>query len=198
MDRAFTGQPGATKPFTPVNRADQKRAMSSLSKLVFAPTAFLAPQTVYNHLQMQRRGFNFFGQPEDPKIHERVLNTQKNVLNHLLHPRVLTRITDSRMYGNEYQLAEVMSDLTAAIFAADARGSVNTFRQNVQLEYVNRLTAMITPPTKAAFDYPSQSAALANLRSIQRMLSGKSGGSAETAAHTRHVLFAIEKALKTD
>ncbi|HVF40621.1 MAG TPA: zinc-dependent metalloprotease, partial [Gemmatimonadaceae bacterium] len=198
VDRAFTGQSGATKPFTPVARADQKRAMNNLTKLVFAPTAFAAPQGLYNYLQMQRRGFNFFGQPEDPKIHERVLTTHRNVLNHLLHPRVMTRITDSRMYGNQYPLAEVMSDLTAAIFEADARGNVNTFRQNLQLEYVNRLVAIITAPTKAPYDYPSQSAALASLRSIQRMLSSKPAANAETVAHTRHVLFAIEKALKAD
>src|SRR5687768_219774 len=198
VDRSFSGQPGAKKPFTPVSRTDQKRAMAALSKNVFASNAFSSPSGLYNYLQMQRRGFNFFGNPEDPRIHDRVLQIQRNVLTHLLAPRVQTRITDSRLYGNEYPLAEMMSDLTSAIFDADARGNVNTFRQNVQMEYVNRLVAMISPPTKTAFDYPSQSAALASLRSIQSKLAGKSGVNAETSAHTRNVLFTIEKALKTD
>ena len=198
VDRSFAGQPGAKKPFTPVSRADQKRAMVALSKNVFAPTAFGSPSGLYNYLQMQRRGFGFFGNPEDPKIHDRVLTIQKNVLNHLAAPRVQTRITDSRLYGNEYPLSEVMADLTSAIFDADARGNVNTFRQNLQMEYVNRLVAMITAPTKTPYDYPSQSAALASLRSIQGKLAGKSGVNAETSAHTRNVLFTIEKALKTD
>jgi hypothetical protein len=198
VDRAFAGQPGATKPFTPVSRADQKRAMASLTKNVFAPSAFNSPANLYAYLQMQRRGFDFFGTPEDPKIHDRVLTTQRNVLNQLLNPRVMTRITDSRMYGNEYPLSEVMSDLTSAIFDADASGNVNTFRQNLQMEYVNRLAAIITPPTKNNFDYPSQSAALASLRSIQSRLSGKAGANAETMAHTKNVLFTIQKALKTD
>jgi hypothetical protein len=197
VDRAFAGQPGATKPFTPVSRADQKRAMASLAKNVFAPNAYSAPAGLYNYLQMQRRGFGFFGNPEDPRIHERVLTIQRNVMNHLLSPRVQTRITDSRTYGNEYPLTEMMSDLTSAIFDADARGNVNTFRQNLQLDYVNRLTAIITAPTNAQYDYPSQSAALASLRSIQSKLAGK-GGNAETVAHTRNVLFTIAKALKTD
>ena len=198
VDRAVAGQPGATKPFTPVSRSDQKRAMASLTKNVFAPTAYAAPNGLYNYLQMQRRGFNFFGQPEDPRIHERVLTIQRNVLNHLMSPRVQTRITDSRTYGNEYPLTEMMSDLTSAIFDADARGNVNTFRQNLQLEYVNRLAGMINAPTNATYDFPSQSAALASLRSIQAKLAGKSGMNAETAAHTRNVLFTINKALKTD
>jgi hypothetical protein len=91
-----------------------------------------------------------------------------------------------------------MSDLTSAIFDADASGNVNTFRQNIQMEYVNRLAAIITPPTKNNYDYPSQSAALASLRSIQSKLSGKASANAETMAHTRNVLFTIQKALKTD
>jgi hypothetical protein len=198
VDRAFAGQPGATKPFTPVSRADQKRAMASLAANVFAPNAFTSPASLYSHLQMQRRGFDFFGTPEDPKIHDRVLATQRNVLNQLLHPRVMTRITDSRLYGNEYPLAEVMSDLTSAIFDADIQGNVNTFRQNLQMEYVNRLVAIITPPTRTPYDYPSQSAALASLRSIQSKLAGKSGANAETMAHTRNVLFTIQKSLKAD
>src|SRR5687768_7366859 len=203
VDRAFAGQPGATKPFTPVSRADQKRAMASLTKNVFAPNAYSAPAGLYDYLQMQRRGFNFFGTPEDPRVHDRVLTIQRNVLAHLLSPRVQTRITDSRTYGNEYPLIEMMSDLTSAIFDADARSNVNTFRQNLQMEYVNRLAAIVNAPPPAApgavtYDYPSQSAALASLRSIQSKLAGKRGVNAETTAHTRNVLFTIQKALKTD
>jgi hypothetical protein len=148
---------------------------------------------------MQRRGFGFFGQPEDPKVHDRVLAIQRNVLTHLLSPRVQTRITDSRTYGNEYPLMEMMSDLTSAVFDADARTNVNTYRQNLQLEYVNRLAAVLAPATgPVAYDNFSRSAALASLRSIQSKLAGKSGVNSETAAHTRNVLFTIEKALKTD
>ncbi len=197
VDRAMVGQPGATKPFTPVSRVDQKRAMQLLSNKIFAPASFDAASGLYNYLQMQRRGFDHFSAPEDPKIHARALAVQRSVLNHLMHPLTLTRITDSRLYGNEYPLTEFMSDLTASVFATDARGNVNTFRQNLQLEYVNRLIAMITPATRAPFDYQSQSAALANLRSVQRMLAGKNAN-AETMAHTRHILFAIEKGLRTD
>jgi hypothetical protein len=198
VDRAFAGQPGATKPFRPVSRADQKRAMASLAKNVFAPGAFSAPANLYSYLQMQRRGYDFFGTPEDPKIHDRILTAQRGVLNHLLHPRVMTRITDSRLYGNEYPLSEMMSDLTSAIFDADVSGNVNTFRQNIQMEYVNRLAAIVNPATRTGYDYPSQSAALASLRSIQSKLAGKGGANAETMAHTRNVLFTIQKALKTD
>lgn len=197
VDRAMQGQQGSTQPFTPVPLADQKRAMRGLATYLFAPDAFDAPQALLDHLAMQRRGFDFFSATEDPKLHERALGMQSAVLDHLLHPVTLQRITDSRLYGNAYSVSDMMGDLTDAIFAADARSSVNTFRQDLQIEYVGRLASMIDEDDDAgSYDAVARSAALANLRSIDRLLAGK-GGDAETRAHTEHVRFLIAKALDT-
>jgi hypothetical protein len=196
VDRALVGQSNGSTPFTPVSYQDQKRAMAALRTLAFAPKAFDAPERLLGFLQMQRRGFNFFNEPEDPKLHARALAIQKGVLDHLLHPRVLARITDSRLYGNTYALPEFMDDLTSAIFDEDAAGDVNTFRQNLQLEFVNRLAGMLSDGSKDRFDYPSRSMALTKLKAIQKTLAARTGGNAETQAHTAHVLFVIEHALK--
>ena len=101
VDRAMIGQNGATQPYTPVSLADQKRAMAALSNYAFSPDAYKAPNDLYNYLAMQRRGFNFSSGTEDPKIHDQVLNYQKNVLIHLLHPNTVQRISDSELYGNQ-------------------------------------------------------------------------------------------------
>ena len=196
VDRALVGQANGGTPFTPVSHQDQKRAMAALRSRAFAPHAFDAQELLLGYLQMQRRGFNFFNEPEDPKLHARVLTIQKNILDHLLHPRVLARITDSRLYGNSYALPEFMDDLTAAIFDEDVASDVNTFRQNLQLEFVTRLAGMLGDAGKDRFDYLSRSMALTKLRSVQKALSARSGGNAETQAHTAHVLFVIEQALK--
>jgi hypothetical protein len=196
VDRAMVGQPGATRPFTPVVRAEQRRAMQALERHVFAPDAFRVSEQLASHLQMQRRGFSFFAGTEDPKIHDRALNIQRGVLTHVLHPLVLTRITDARVYGNAYPVTEVMGDLTQAVFAADLRGNVNTFRQNLQLEYVQRLIAIGLPPRTPQHDAPSRAAAQQNLRSIQRMLSARPGANAETNAHTQHLIFTIRQAFE--
>src|SRR6266496_6088402 len=180
VDRALVGQANGHTPFTPVGYSDQKRAMAALRALVFAPKAFEAPERLFGFLQMQRRGFNFFNEPEDPKLHARALNIQKNILDQLLHPRVLARLTDTRLYGNTYALPEFMDDLTNAIFEEDAAGDVNTFRQNLQLEFVNRLTAIISDANKAKFDYLAQSMALYELKAIQKLLAAKNAGNAET------------------
>lgn len=194
VNRSVVGQAGATTPFVPVTLADQQRAMAGLADHLFAPEALSASADLYSHLQEQRRLWNFWGETEDPKVHEWLLALQRGVLAHLLHPTVMTRITDSRLLGNEYPLADVMNDLTDAIFAADLRGEVSTFRQNLQLEYVSRLIDIVTG--NEDYDYPSQSIALYHLRTIEKMMGGKRRGNIETRAHTANILYVIRRALE--
>jgi hypothetical protein len=110
---------------------------------------------------------------------------------------VLRRISDSRQYGNQYPLGDVVEDLTNAIFGDDLPRSVNTYRQNLQLEYVNRLVAMVSGDAKAQFDYLSQSTALHNLRQIERSLKSNPGVDRETQAHRANILYTIERGLDT-
>ena len=199
VDRAMIGQEGATEPYRPVSLEKQQRALDLLDQHLFAPDAFeIVPSDLYRHLQPQRRGFNFFGDSEDPKIHARVLGIQEYTLAHLLHPDVLERMTDTRLYGNEYSLAAYMQDLTDAVFAADARGNVNTFRQNLQVSYVESLASVVSEDGNEQYDHLAQSAALQSLRQIEEMIGRKRGVNAETRAHTDHVLHLIDTATSTD
>jgi len=195
VDRALIGQEGGTQPYTPVPLETQQRAMNLLRDHLFAPDAFAeVSDDLLRRLQPQRRGFNFFGETEDPKVHARVLQIQENVLAHLLHPTVLERLTDTRLYGNEYALADYAGDLTDAIFAADAREDVNTFRQNLQISYVESLTAIIDTGEDGPYDPVARSAALQSLSQIEDLIEDKRGVDAETQAHTAHVLHLIESA----
>jgi len=198
VNRAMVGQPGAATPFVPVSLADQQRAMSSLRKHVFAADAFSGSGDLYSYLRAQRRSFDFYGVTEDPKLHALLLTIHKAVLDHLLHPVVLARITDSRQYGNRYRLGNFVEDLTDAIFGDDLQRNVNTYRQNLQLEYVNRLLAMVSGESKAQFDYPSQSVALQNLREIENTLTGNRGIDAETRAHRANILYTIKRGLDAE
>ena len=51
-------------------------------------------------------------------------------------------MTDARRYGGDYPVATYMEDLTDAIFTGDSGSNINTYRQNLQIEYVNRLLAI--------------------------------------------------------
>jgi hypothetical protein len=197
VDRAVQGQPGATVPFQPVALAEQRRAMASLNANVFAPQAFLVSDQLYRHLQTQRRDFDFYGKTEDPKIHEQALSTQKMVLDHLLHPVVLKRLTDSALYGNEYSVAEMITDLTAAVFNADMASEVNSFRQNLQAEYLGRLVAVTAAGNAGGFDQPSRAMALYTLQNLRRDLQAKTAGDVASHAHRVSLINTIDKALDT-
>jgi hypothetical protein len=197
VDRAFVGQEGGTQPFTPVSKADQQRAMQALSQYVFAPTAFDAAAPLYNYLQIQRRGFGFFAQTEDPKIHQRALMVQSMVLAHVLHPTTLQRVSDSRLYGNAYGMGDLFSELTDAVFKADMAGSVNSFRQNLQRVYVERLIAIadLNPKSPSKYNHAAQAQALAQLNKLKgQMASG--AGDADTKVHRAHLRFLIDQAME--
>ena len=194
VDRAMNGQAGATQPYTPVEKEKQKKAMKALSDYVFASDAFGVPNELYNYTAMQRRGYNFFGGPEDPKIHARVLGFQRNVLRHVLHPNTVQRISDSELYGNEYKLSEMMTDLNEAIFKADIYGSVNSFRQNLQLEYTNMLIGALTGKQSSRYTHAAKSMALYNLKNIRKMAAP--AGNISSRAHKQHLRTLIDNSLK--
>lgn len=190
VDRTAPGREGVLDaPYTPVSLDRQKAAMRALKTYIFAADAFDAPEELMSHLQAQRRGFNFFGDTEDPKLHARALGMQKAVLNHLLHPVVLQRMTDSQLYGNEYTPAAMIRDLTDAIYGGDLRGNPNAFRRNIQIAYLERLVAMIDD---RSLDASSRAAALAGAKNIKSRLGFMGGAlefglSAQTKAHRAQI-----------
>ena len=195
VDRSTFGQEGGTQPYTPVSLSDQKRAMDAMKKYVFAPDAFDTPKEVYNYIAKQRRGFNFFGGSEDPKIHEQVLAYQTKVLAHIMHPNTLQRISNSELYGNDYKLSSFMSDINNIMFKADVYGSINSFRQNLQAVYTKRLIDMISGKASSRFTVAAKSMAIYNLKNIKIWVSNGKGNLA-TKAHKNHLKILITNAMK--
>ena len=195
VDRSTFGQEGGTQPYTPVSLSDQKRAMDAMKKYVFAPDAFDTPKEVYNYIAKQRRGFNFFGGSEDPKIHEQVLAYQTKVLAHIMHPNTLQRISNSELYGNDYKLSSFMSDINNIMFKADVYGSINSFRQNLQAVYTKRLIDMISGKASSRFTVAAKSMAIYNLKNIKIWVSNGKGDLA-TKAHKNHLKILITNTMK--
>ena len=195
VDRSFPGQNPGSKPFTITPVEYQKKAMAFLAKNVFAPNAFDKDLQVLPYLQIQRRGYNFFGLPEDPKHTSVVQNFQTNILASLLHPTTLRRINNSGLYGNTYNVAEVMNDLMTAIFKADNGTAVNIYRQNLQTEFVKGAIGIIE--AKTGYDNASKSGAFNTLKKIRTMLATAVSPNESTRAHRGMLIFMIDKALAT-
>lgn len=195
VDRAVAGQTEQNEPLKPVEREQQKRAMGALATHLFAPDAFDVDGALWRLTAPERRGFQHYGDTEDPKVHQAVLTGQKRVLDHLLHPVVLSRLVDTELYGNEYPIGEMMSDLTAAIFAADLKDEVNGFRRNLQVEYVVRLGAIMKAPDQAGYGSSAQALALYELMELEKALKKRRSGSAITTAHTQYLLMKIARTL---
>ena len=138
VDLSHTDQNSSSKPFESVDKETQMAAMQMISDYGFSNKVLLQ-EDLFPYLQKQRRGWNI---SDDPTIHQRILIYQNRLLNHLLHPNVLLRMTNSSLYGNEYKLPDYMIDLRKSIFQSDMYGDVSTVRQNLQLTYINRLLSM--------------------------------------------------------
>jgi hypothetical protein len=193
VDRSFPEQKSATKPFTPVPLATQKKAMEVLTKYAFAPNAFDGDAQVYPYLQLQRRGFNQPQAGEDFRATANVLQMQANgALAHILHPNTLQRITNSRLYGNEYSVADVMNDLQKGIFNADIATNVNVYRQYLQSIFVRGLANIVEGKE---YDDVSKAAALNTLKKIKAQLATAVSSNEETKAHRGALLFTVNKAL---
>lgn len=198
VDRAVVGQTQGSEPLRPVERSEQKRAMEALAQHLFSPDAFDVDGALWRTTAPERRGFQHGGGTEDPKIHEAVLASQQRVLDHLLHPTVLTRIVDTTLYGNGYPLEEMMSDLTSAIFTADIEGVVNGFRRNLQMEYVHRLIDVAGISGKPNYNTSARALALLELLGLRDTLISDKSDDAMTRAHRKLLVITIDQALDNE
>jgi hypothetical protein len=122
-----------------------------------------------------------------------LLGAQKNVLNHVMHPNVLIRLTDTTLYGNTFTAEKMMGRLTDAIFKADIKGDVNSYRRNLQVEYVNRLIAMSGLMKESKYDNFAQASATYELGRVLKMVE-RSRGDQATKIHKSFLKGKIQKA----
>jgi hypothetical protein len=196
IDRSTPDQHSGNKPYTPVPLATQKRAMDILNKYVLAPNAFDADSQVFPYLQPQRRGFNQNGSGDDYRITSVILNQQGAAVAHILHPATMQRITNSRLYGNQYSVADVMNDLLKACFDADLKSNVNVYRQYLQTAFVKQAAAIMDPKSMG-YDDVARAAVLNTLKKLKTQLAGAVSTNEETKAHRGNLVFLINNALES-
>ena len=186
IDLSKTTQKTDKKPFKSVSEKDQKKAMNILNKYAFSNKFLLQPDLI-PYLQSQRRGFKV---SEDPSIHQRILTYQNRLLDQLLHPNVLQRITNSSLYGNKYTLTKYMIDLRNSLFKDDFNSNISTIRQNIQISYVNRLIGIIG--NKSKYDNVSRSAAYYNLNWLKNNIN-TSIANLSSRQHKQYIIYLINQ-----
>jgi Met-zincin/Domain of unknown function (DUF5117) len=196
IDRSTPDQGSPNKPFTPVPLATQKKAMAVLSKYIFAPDAYDTDAPLFAYLQPQRRGFNQNPAGDDYKVTNNILNNQVfNVIAHILNPATLQRITNSRLYGNQYSAADVMNDLLKACFDADIKANVNVHRQYLQTAFVKAASG-IADPDQVQYDDVAKAAALNTIKKLKTQLATAVSTNEESRAHRSGLIFLINKTLE--
>jgi hypothetical protein len=194
VERAYKGQGAQRAPYTAVPEQKQKQAMAMLSQHAFGPTAWTASAELLSHLQSQRRGFDFRKATEDPKILEGIFTAQTTTLSHLLDSNTLRRLLNSALYGNTYTLDRMLQDLTDAIILGDpADQPVSSTRANLQLEYVQRLLALVRSRNQEA---NIQGNALLQVNRIKDLISKADSAFAKSPAHQQLLAFRIKQDLE--
>ena len=110
-----------------------------LSTYIFSPNAFDQDQQLFAYLQMQRRGWNFGGRTEDPKVQNYAIGVQSSALRFMMHPVTMARMNNTSLYGNTYDVSEMIEDVIGACFNQDMKGNVNLYRRNLQDAVVKTL-----------------------------------------------------------
>jgi len=191
VERSNPQDPNRKEPYTPTPSEEQRRAMSVLSKHAFSSEAFPVNASLLTKVQLERRMFDLEGEHEDPQIHKIILGIQNKVLDHILSAWTLSRITDTQLYGNDYNVYEVIDDLTEAIFLEDMNSEVSSIRRNLQTSYVRRLIGILAADY---YDEFATAAAYNSLRDIEKLMK-KSSSHEPTKAHRKLIHWIIDSGL---
>ena len=165
VNRSTPEQESDLSPYEVAPVELQIKAINLIKQHGFSDDAFYIQPEIMKVIQKERRGFDFYSEREDFHYHEEVLDIQQNVLNHLLHPEVLSRMINSSLYGEHYPLEVMFGDLTEAIFDTSNKG-ISGIKRNLQVDYTKRLLDIL----KAKYhDEISASTALKELRKIEKL-----------------------------
>jgi hypothetical protein len=123
--------------YRPVSKARQEAALEFIAENVFETPTWLLPEDVLSRI--------------GPPVGGAALTTrQANIVGQLLDPRRLGRLADSELLAaNPYPLAEYMSDVRRAVWGSPG-ANPDANRRTLHRVYLERLDALISPPTPPA------------------------------------------------
>jgi hypothetical protein len=207
--RSFVGDPGNRLPFEPVSADRQRQALQLLRDNLFSPTAFQFKPQLLNKLENERfiDFNNFTPARQDVPIHQIVLNLQRQVLDRIFLPTVLSRIQDSELRvaapAEPFTLGLLFTEIQDSIWAetktAGSSVNINSYRRSLQREHLRKMIGMVLRDGAAPEDARTLARqSLISLRGqLQRAVSRPgSTTSLEVRAHLNESIARIDEALK--
>jgi hypothetical protein len=206
--RSHVGDPGNRLPFETVPVAKQRQALQLLRDNLFAPNAFKFSPQLLNKLQNERfiNFSNFTPARQDVPIHGVVLSLQRQVLDRIFHPVLLSRVQDSELKvaapAQAFTLGELFTGIQDSIWAetkaSGASLEINSYRRSLQREHLRKMIGMVL--RDAAVPEDARTLAryqLVSLRTqLQSALARPGVKSLEVRAHLSESIARIDEALK--
>jgi hypothetical protein len=209
--RSHVGDPGNRIPFEPVSAQRQKQALQLLRDNLFAPTAFQFKPQLLNKLENERfiDFNNFTPSRQDVPIHQAVLNLQRQVLDRIFLPMVLSRIQDSELrvastvepFTLGLLFTEIQDSIWAETKAPGASLNINSYRRSLQREHLRRMIGMVLRDAAAPEDARTLARqSLVTLRGQLQRTASRPGlsTSLEVRAHMAESIARIDEALKAN
>ena len=205
-------RPGDAKgklPFVPIALSQQREALATLDKYVFAPDAFSFAPELLNKLAPSR--WEHWGSPAlvfplDYPIGDRITFLQRFVLRVLLSPVRLARLRDAELKSapeTALRMPEVLDTVQKNVWQevlqpTNKKMEISTFRRSLQREHLAILIGMVLRKTKAPED--ARSLAWYELRQLREGLSKSirnldRNADAYTRAHLEETRDRISKVL---
>ena len=187
----------------------QKQALRLLRDNLFAPNAFQFKPQLLNKLENERFiDFNNFTPSRmDTPVHQVVLNLQRQVLDRIFLPTILSRIQDS-----ELRVAAPAQPFTMGLLFTEIQDSVweetktpgmslniNSYRRSLQREHLRKMIGMVLRDSAVPEDARTLARqSLVTLRGQLQRTVARPGlqTSLEVRAHLNESIARIDEALK--
>ncbi|MBK1989800.1 zinc-dependent metalloprotease [Sphaerospermopsis aphanizomenoides BCCUSP55] len=201
--RVNPGENPGKLPFVAVPVEQQRQALATLQKYVFAEDAFNFSPELLNKLAPER-WLHWGSSPKrgrlDYPVHDLVLFVQSGVLSDLLSGDRLSRMKDIELKstkGEALTLPELFGSLQTGIWTEvlqpKGKLKISSLRRGLQRQYVNFLSAMVLRKV----DVPEDARTLAwyKLKQLNSQLQRVNSDDEYTKAHLLETRDRIEKAL---
>ena len=168
VNRGHKGDPKAADPYVVVEPTKQREALKLVEQQIFCESPFQVPPSLYNHMAATR--WEHWGSEiptrNDYPVHRVIALWQDRILQQLLSPLTLARISDSELKvpsdQDAFTAAELIHGLTAAIFAeteklpsgdfTNRKPAISSLRRDLQRLFLKRLSALAMGEMQSPLD----------------------------------------------